>query len=166
MNFQVGDILMVRGDSFLVSPVIKHVLGSEYSHVAIAVGKNHICEIDAFKKMRIVPNPYTNYDVLRLKEPLSKIERSQMQRFLLNKLDTVLGYDWLRIIEILVRKYLKWEVELNAKNRFICSEIVGAAYAEVGIDLLPDHQPEDITPFDLLLSDKLEFVDTELAKSV
>lgn len=166
MNFEVGDILMVRGDTFIVSPVIKEILHSEFSHVAIAVGKNHICEIDAFKRMRIVSNPYTDYDLYRMNTGLTAAEKLKMQTFLQEKCKTIKGYDWLRIIEIVLRRFLKWEVSLNAKNRYICSEVIDAAYAAIGINLVPQLEDEDVTPVDILKSPYIVQIKNTLAKSV
>jgi hypothetical protein len=152
MSFEIGDILFVRGETPVVSSLIKSFLHSEYSHVAIAVGPNEICEIDVFQNMRILPNPYTNYDVYRYKQGLSIEQKKQLHRFLMQKTITNTGYDWGKIAELLIRHFLHWNVLIDEKNRYICSEVIDVAYQTIGIDLLPAFLTGDVTPADLLLS--------------
>ncbi len=155
MLFEVGDILLVRGRTFMLSSSIKKMLNSPYSHVAIAVGTHHICEIDAFKKMKIIVNPYpeSDYDLLRIGGGgLDSYQKERMQKFLQEQCKTIKGYDWLRILEIVLRKVFKWNLTINDKDRYICSEVIDAAYNHIGIDILPDMDSEDITPADLIMS--------------
>jgi hypothetical protein len=149
MPFQVGDILFVRGDSWF-SPIIKWVLRSEFSHVAVAIGPNQICEIDIFKRMRIIDNPYKDYEVYRYRGGLTKQQKQQLVDYLKEKCKTTMGYDYPRILSILFQILFKWHIVIDDKNRFICSEIIDAAYQHIGIDLIQARDTGDVTPPDLL----------------
>jgi hypothetical protein len=150
--FQVGDILFVRGDTPIISSVVKSFLHSEFSHVAIAVGSNIICEIDAFKNLKTRPNPYTNFDLYRYKGGLTEEQKDALLEFLDRKMRTTKGYDWDKILEFCIRRFLHWNVFIDERNRYICSEIIDAAYQAIGIDLVGQRVTGDVTPVDLLNS--------------
>jgi len=152
MNFQFGDLIFVKGGTFLVSSAIKKITHSPYSHVAIAVAPDLICEIDVFSKMKIRPNHYKNYDVFRYFRPLSSQEQNQMMQFLLKKIHCSKGYDWGKILEMFMRYVFHYNTYIDLKNREICSELADLAYQSIQIDLVPGKRDGDVSPEDLVES--------------
>lgn len=160
MNFQAGDILFVKGD-FLTSPIIKGFLKSEYSHVAVAVGSEYICEVD-YKKIEIIKNPYqpSEYDLYRMKTGLTPEQQEKFVEFLHHRCSTAQGYDWWRILSLAIQKYLRFHLIVHEPNHYICSEIIDKAYQHIGIDLVENRVTGDVSPVNLLLSKKLNRVAT------
>jgi len=153
MNLEVGDILFVRGNSWPISPLVKMLLKSEYSHMAIVTGPGEIAEIDFMKKLSIHPNKHKNYTVYRYKDGLTEDQKIGIKKFIEERILISKGYDWLRIIEILIRLLTNWEGVMDSANREICFEVIDLAYKSIGIDLTPigDH-PEDILKSPLLVA--------------
>ncbi|MBD1378958.1 C40 family peptidase [Metabacillus arenae] len=157
MDLKIGDILLVRGDGF-ISPLIKRFLDSEYSHVAIALENGKICEVDLNVKMKIIDNPYFEYEVFRYKEGLNNEQMQKINAFLRKKCKSSIGYDWWRILSLMIKKYTKLELIIHHPNRYVCSEIVDQAYQYIGIDLVPESMTGDVTPVDLLKSNSFKHV--------
>jgi hypothetical protein len=150
MNFEIGDVLFVRGNRWPISPIIKKFLGSEYSHVALAVGRDQIVEIDLFQKLKQKTNPHESYDVLRLHSGLTVLQKLQMQEYVKEEIRTNKGYDWGRIIEILLRRLTRWEGTIDTKNREICFEVIDLAYKSAGVDLKLNNLEELLLTHELI----------------
>ncbi|MBM7584051.1 uncharacterized protein YycO [Bacillus pakistanensis] len=158
MELQTGDLLFIRGD-FLKSPLIKWFLNSKYSHVAMVYDSTTICEVDTDKKMEIIPNPYQEFDVYRYIGNLTLEQQADMQKFLKEKCKTSEGYDWWRILSILLKRYFKTNLVIHQPNRYICSEIIDKAYQHIGIDVIKNRVTGDVTPVDLLHSSAFRKMD-------
>jgi hypothetical protein len=154
LKVEPGDLLFIRGDCY-ASPFIRFFLKSNYTHVTIAVDEEHICEVDLFRKMEIMKNPYTEYSLFRLREKLTPQQKLVLVDFLKKKCHTSKGYDWWRLISLGLQKYLRLNIVIHAPERYICSEIIDKAYQHLGIDLVEDRVTGDVTPLDLMESTKL-----------
>jgi hypothetical protein len=158
LELQTGDLLFIKGD-FLKSPLIKWFLSSKYSHVAMVYDSTSICEVDTDKKMEIIPNPYQDYEVYRYNGRLNLDQQTAMKIFLKEKCQTSEGYDWWRILSILLKRYFKTNLVIHQPNRYICSEIIDKAYQHIGIDVIKNRVTGDVTPVDLLHSSAFRKMD-------
>lgn len=154
MEIEVGDLLFVSGNEWS-SRLIKFFLRSRFSHVTIATGPNEICEVELFRRMEIIPNPYTEYVLYRVEGGLTSNQQLALIDFLKEKCRTNIGYDWWRVLSIVVRLMFKKNLIIHEMNRYICSEIVDKAYQHIGIDLVEDRETGDVTPLDLLYSKEI-----------
>lgn len=146
MDIQIGDIILVRGRTPIISSLIRWFTESEYTHVGIAVGKNLIYEIDIDKEMGLHPNAHKDFDIFRYKYHLTEKQKQKMKEYAIYKANINRGYDWLRVIGFALEKIFKTPFVFDAVNRKVCSEIVDIIYASVGIDLLPDRVDGHVTP--------------------
>jgi hypothetical protein len=151
---EAGDLLFIKGDCY-ASPFIRFFLKSDYTHVTIAVDEEHICEVDLFKKMEVMKNPYEEFDLYRMKDVLSKKQKEEIIAFLKERCQSSKGYDWWRILSLLLQKYLRFSIIIHAPERYICSEIIDKAYQHLGIDLVDNRVTGDVTPLDLMKSNQL-----------
>lgn len=154
---EVGDLLFVKGNCNF-SPFIRFFLKSEYTHVTIAVDEEHICEVDLYRKMEIMKNPYKEYDLYRLKMNLTSVQQKELLLFLQRKVSTSKGYDWWRLISLCVKRYFRWNIIIHEQDRYICSEIIDKAFQHIGIDLVEDLVTGDVTPIDIMHSDRIKYV--------
>lgn len=144
-----GDIILVRGKTPIISSLIRWFTNSEYTHVGIAVGKNHIYEIDMNAKMGIHPMKHEDYDIFRYKHGLTREEMHIMKNYAIEQAIQNQGYDWLKIIAFALEKFFKGPFLYDTINKEVCSEIVDKIYAAAGIDLLPDRVDGHVRPADL-----------------
>ncbi|ART76969.1 hypothetical protein ACQCU1_14680 [Sutcliffiella horikoshii] len=159
MKMAVGDLLFVKGNCNF-SPFIRFFLKSEYTHVTIAVGEEQICEVDLYRKMEIMKNPYKEYDLYRLKVNLTDDQQKELLHFLHKKVSTSKGYDWWRLISLCVKRYFRWNIIIHEQDRYICSEIIDKAFQQIGIDLVEDLVTGDVTPIDIMRSERIEYIST------
>lgn len=152
MNIQAGDIILVKGDTPIISPLIKWFTNSEYTHVGLAVMPDLIYEIDVNKDLAIRPIKHDNYDVFRVKGGLSREQRRSMQLYAIERAKENEGYDWLRILAFALEKVFRSPFVFHEVNRVVCSEIVDNIYTHVGIDLLPDREDGHVSPAQLATS--------------
>jgi hypothetical protein len=149
-----GDLLFIRGDCY-ASPFIRFFLKSNYTHVTIVLDEEYICEVDLFTKMKIMKNPYTEYDLYRIKGNMSVLQKRQLVQYLKKKSEQSKGYDWWRIVSLCLQKYLRFNIIIHSPDRYICSEIIDKAYQHIGIDLVDHRVTGDVTPLDLMNSNRL-----------
>jgi hypothetical protein len=148
MCLQFGDIVLVKGKDW-ISKSIEDITHSEYSHVAIAIDSDNVCEIDVFLRLQIRPLTYQDYDVFRLNRPFSLLEQHTMMDFLNSKIYTNEGYDWLKILEMFLRYVFHKKTYFTMKNRYVCSEIVDLAFRSIDFDLVPGRIAGDVSPADI-----------------
>lgn len=148
MNVRCGDIILVRGDTPIISRAIRWFTGSKYTHAGIAVTSNIIYEIDVFKKLDVRLLTHHDYDVYRLKEDLTIEQQIELKLYAINKIKESKGYDWFRIIQFALEK-IGIKLHLNNKKRYVCSEIIDELYNHVGIDLIPNRTDGEVTPADI-----------------
>lgn len=151
---ETGDLLFIRGDCY-ASSFIRFFLKSNYTHVTIAIDEDHICEVDLFRKMEIMKNPYSEYSLYRFRGNLTHQQKQALVEYLMKKCHTSRGYDWWRLISMGLQKYFRLNIIIHAPDRYICSEIIDKAYQHLGIDLVDDHVTGDVTPLDLMESKNL-----------
>jgi hypothetical protein len=154
LELETGDILFIRGNGEFSFLIIKRLLNSEFSHVAIVVEKKLIFEVN-YKQIQIIENPYKKYELFRIKTGLTKIQKEQIKKFLYAKCLVNEGYDWWRIVSFAFEKFLKYHLVIHRPNRYICSEIIDKAFQQIGIDLVLNRVTGDVTPVHLLTSDLL-----------
>ncbi|MBM7620012.1 hypothetical protein JOC95_001864 [Bacillus tianshenii] len=159
MKVEAGDLIFVKGNCY-ASPFIRFFLKSNYTHVTIALDEKHICEVDLFTKMEVLQNPYTEFDLYRLKGDLSSQQKEEMVSFLRKRCLSSRGYDWWRIVSLLLQKYFRQNIIIHSPERYICSEIIDKAYQHLGIDLVEHRVTGDVTPLDLISSPKLLLIDS------
>lgn len=157
MKMEVGDLIFVKGNCNF-SPFIRFFLKSEYTHVTIAVDEMHICEVDLYRKMEIMKNPYKEYDLYRLKVKLTVEQQKELLHFIHKKVITSKGYDWWRLVSLCVKRFLRWNIIIHEQDRYICSEIIDKAFQHIGIDIVEDLVTGDVTPIDIMRSERIEFV--------
>lgn len=71
---QIGEIIVVSGEHF-ISRIIRKVVGSKWTHVALYIGGGYVLQIDWNTKASIIPTPYfildEDFAVVRCKNPLT-----------------------------------------------------------------------------------------------
>lgn len=159
LKIEAGDLIFVKGDCY-ASPFIRFFLKSNYTHVTIALDEKHICEVDLFTKMAVIQNPYTEFDLYRLKGYLSEQQKEELVSFIRKRCNSSRGYDWWRIVSLLLQKYFRQNIIIHSPERYICSEIIDKAYQHLGIDLVEQRVTGDVTPLDLISSPKLLLIDS------
>lgn len=152
MNIETGDIILVRGNHPIISPLIRWFTKSEYTHVGLAVTSDFIYEIDVGKRLAINPLTYEDFDVFRYKYGLTKKQKEKMKQYAIEKAKQNKGYDWFRIFSFVLEKFFSHRFLWDISNREICSEIVDEIYMSAGIDLIPDRETGNIRPGDLVNS--------------
>jgi hypothetical protein len=160
MKMEAGDLLFVKGDCY-ASHLIRFFLKSDYTHVTIAMDDTHICEVDIFTKMKVMKNPYTEFDLYRLNRKLTEKEKDEITSFLIEKCKRSKGYDWWRLVSIGIKKYFRWNLIIHEQDRYICSEIIDKAYQHIGIDLVKDCVTGDVTPLHLMDSPHINRIYTK-----
>jgi hypothetical protein len=155
LMIESGDIVLFKGDSLIISRLIRWFTSSDYSHVGIAVNDQWIYEIDLDRKLAIYPLKRGRYDVYRYKHGLTEEQKRLMQTHALDLSTINEGYDWLRILSFVLQKVFRTKSILNWSNRVICSEITDRLYSYAGIDLVPDRDNGNVTPAQLAVSPAL-----------
>lgn len=142
-----GDVILVRGNTPVISRMIRWVTGSEYTHVGLAVNEDLILEIDINRDLAIRPiSRHEDYDVYRYRHGLDPKQIKNMREIALHAALINKGYDWVRILQFACEKLFYSKKAFHDKNRVICSEFIDNIYAYVGIDLVPDKQDGNVTP--------------------
>lgn len=119
-----GDVIFVRGDGF-ISKIVRFFDKGKYSHVAIAVDKYNVIEIDFKMKSKLVD--VIKYDGLEQELIETNLSKEQKHKFMeefpnyLNK-----NYDYLMVLGLLLKR------EYNSKRSYICSELVYELLYNVG----------------------------------
>lgn len=159
-----GDIIMIGTYGNLISWLIKKFTNSFWSHTGIYIGNGEWIEA-TFPKVKIstiyelvAEYSYRKFEVYRLKKRLTEeeydkvIETAKKQ---LGKRYDILGDIGHALSIIFGKKYFLKQVE--HRDKFYCSELVGRAFAEVGI-YFNKEKGWHITPQDIVDSDLVEKV--------
>lgn len=164
-RMMTGDLILVRGNRFPTSNLIRFITGTPYTHVGIAFDESTVFEVDAFEKLNKRAMQYDDYVIIRLKTTLNNKQKSILKQHMRQMEADSKGYDWLMIVSILVQRAFKIPLRLEDPHRFICSEVVDQLYLQMGIDLLVKRD-QFISPDEFLSSDLLEIVfDTRTHKN-
>ncbi|ECP9029755.1 hypothetical protein FU976_08040 [Campylobacter jejuni] len=143
---QAGDIILVRGNTPVISRAIRWFTNSEYTHVALAVTEDLILEIDINKDLAIRPLTHENYDVYRYKNGLTMSQKTSMAKRAIQIASTNKGYDWLAIVRFAFEKLFLTKKAFQNAKRLVCSEIVDNLYNHIHIDLVPGRIDGDVAP--------------------
>lgn len=160
---QTGDIILVRGNTPLISRAIRWFTNSEYTHVALAVSEDQVFEIDINKRLAIHPLEHKNYDIYRYKHGLTLSQKASLRYYADQVATTNKGYDWWRAIGFAMQKLFKTKKTFNMLHRVVCSEIVDNFYNHIHIDIVPEHEDGDVTPGHFEYSPKLIKVGSSIA---
>jgi hypothetical protein len=151
------DLLFVKGAGF-IGKTISKVSGSEYSHVAIVIDRNHLIETNWKYPLKIRHLTYrpNEFDVYRYHRPITEQEKHIMNLYLLSHLRD--KYDFIQTLSHGL--FLVGGVPIkNAENRLNCSETVDNMFYTAGIDLRPAKENGYVTPGDLSKSKYLRRVE-------
>lgn len=154
-SFCVGDIVFVKGNTFLVSRLIRWLTKSEFTHVGIVTAEGELFEIDAFKKLGIYPFDHLQYCTYRLKDGLTVEQQNHLNELFAYMPSKSRGYDWMRLISLAIELLFHKSFGYDNIYRYICSEVVDVLYQEIGIDLLPEQMNGHVSPKDLLASKQI-----------
>ncbi|AEO93471.1 enoyl-CoA hydratase/carnithine racemase-like [Bacillus phage G] len=154
MKLQPGDIVLIRGKSF-ISKFVRFFTKSEYTHAAMMISERHMIEANFNKKVNIVNfkyNPET-MEIYRYKEDLTKEQQIvivQSSYEMLNKY-----YDYLQVIFYMIEYFIgkRYDRMFNLQSFIICSEIIDRAYSEIEINLV---EKSNMTPGDLVMSKEIK----------
>lgn len=159
-----GDLILVRGNRFPISNLIRFVTGSPYTHVGIVFDESTLFEVDAFEQLKRRAMQHDDYIILRLKNTLTTKQKSLIRQHMRQMEANSKGYDWQMIFSIFMQRVFKIPLRVECPHRFVCSEIVDRLYLQLGVDLV-EERDEYISPDDFLSSDLLEVVfDTRTPK--
>lgn len=147
MEFETGDIILVKGNDFF-SNIIKKVTKSEYSHSAMVLNNDTIIEshfIGGVKKKPRGVLADKNFSVYKLKKGISNIEGKR--KLMLKRADELEGYkyDLLQLFGYLIYGF-KGRNKFNTPHQIICSELIDLIYYYAGINLRPNIYKGDLTP--------------------
>lgn len=142
---KAGDIVFSR-DNSLISKVVRYFDGnSKYSHCCIAVSENEVLEAQYFKRSKVVPFYFTDYEIIDL--GLSDSQRKQIQELV----PTLIGhrYDYVQIITYFIRDIVGRKFKIvNSPTNYICSEIVEIILQNIGV--IPNNKKlRNLTPNEL-----------------
>lgn len=146
---EIGDIVFFKSKT-TVGKVVSFFTDSPYSHVALVVGENEIIEADRFIKVRT--RVLTDDEIVYVKEigkHLSSEQKEELvaaSKFYLNR-----GYDYKMVWNWFLR--LAFNVDLkfvDNANTLLCSELIDRSFMAIDIDLVPEREEGDVTPFHLL----------------
>jgi hypothetical protein len=157
---QTGDIIFYKSRG-LISKLISMVIGSDYTHVSLALDEITIIEANRFITSHIVeffPEEGEQYKVMRLKIPLTEAQKEHLKANA-HKLEGR-RYDWLGIFILFVQLVFKIKLS-NIKNdtdELWCSELVDFMYEQLNIDLVPQISTNIVSPADIEHSPVLEEV--------
>lgn len=167
MNIETGDIILVRGSTPIISPLIRWFTGSEYTHAGIAITSDWIFEIDMNQDLALRPvKRHKDFDVFRYKDGLTVDQKTRIIQKAERRARNNKGYDWLKILGFIFEKLFRTQFVFDSINHVICSEIVDLLYDAVGIDLLPDRKTGHVTPGDIAKSPVLKKIDYVVLKNV
>lgn len=135
MNFKAGDIVFVDSGTF-VGKLVKKATGFKYGHVALAIDENHLMDIKAFSKSKILnvnEVQIKNCEVFRVTEPYDLEKLIQI-----TKDCTGIPYDYIAILRLFLRYVLHFNIKRKGYDvkRLYCSEFIDYAFNEVGVDLV------------------------------
>lgn len=152
MKLQTGDIVLVKGNTPIISRLINWITGSDYTHAGIIVADGLILEIDINKDLAIRPLKHEVYDIYRYTKGLTSEQRTKIIKQAIRRAKLNKGYDWIHIISFALQKIFRISATFEEVNKVVCSEIVDNIYNDIGIDLVPNFADGDVTPEQLATS--------------
>lgn len=156
---KIGDVILVRGRG-IISLLIRLVTRSKYSHVALALSDKHVLEIDWKYRLKINEIHYNHYDIYRFYRELNHDEIFKLLNFAYSVIGT--KYDFKQIFSLFLEYTfnIKSDYLFNNPKKLICSDVVDLAYKEIGVDLIPNKEYQNVTPHDVSTSPKLKKIES------
>lgn len=150
-NLEIGDVIFFKAENTWISKLISKLTHSPYTHVGLAIGKNHIIEANRFVNTRIVRFDFDGkkHAVYRLQGIDDKIrDKIYAQAMVYNNYP----YDYLQILGLFFRYLFRWKKDnlFNRANRLICSELIDYTFYYAGVNRKRELELGDITPSMLL----------------
>lgn len=144
IQLKLYDVLAVKGSS-VVSPLIRELTQSPYSHIALVLSTNQIAETDAFKNENITSLHYSpdTYDVFRYL-PLTTEQGQLIHEYITAHMGE--AYDYMQVISTGLHILFHFPI-IDTPGHSDCSGIVDRAFFHAGIDL-GDHGVGNLTPAD------------------
>lgn len=151
-KLEVGDIIMSR-DGKIKSRLIRKVLDSEYSHVALYLGNCSLIEatfkgVHTENVLRLTMDDNDSLKVLRLIKPLSEDQKLHLRLIATDTYTAKYSIGGAFITGL--NSYFtgdKEKITLNYKN--YCSNLIAECYEKIGIEMLPGKDKSLITPKDI-----------------
>jgi uncharacterized protein YycO len=158
-----GDIILVKNYSFL-GRQIRKVTGGNYNHVGMFISNNKLIEA-MFSGVKITD--ITGYEIARAEGKLDfdiyrfkNISQHQIDTTTSFLLDQVgCKYDFLQLLSIFIFFvfHINRTIEpIDIRKAFICSELIAKALEIANIKISEEVDVDNITPFDIEYSEKLE----------
>jgi uncharacterized protein YycO len=148
----VAFIRLHSGKGF-ISKLIQFQTWSRYSHASLEL-YGIVYEAKEFIGTRRFVPKYNSDDVTKvLAVQLTNFQARVMEQFLHNQMGS--KYDYAQIVRILARQMQR----KSSATRWFCSELVYAAFDAVGIALLREINPCQVTPQHLSLIPDLRAID-------
>lgn len=126
---KTGDIIFVRPKNWIGRAITFFDKG-EFCHVAIALDERRIFEAERGVNVRIIDNPYIDFEVVDL-----GLTYEQQQQ-IIEYAPSYLGkqYDYIQVFLILIRKvfHLDKKYMFNSLNTLICSELIDLILFQIG----------------------------------
>jgi len=126
MRLNKYDLLLIKKPRKLMGKLVKKVLNSQYSHVAIYIGNYHVIDTDFKQSVKIheINNRLGEFDVYRYRYMFSKKQEELIDEFFQKSLNV--KYDLMQAIGVLFR------INFN-KRGYICISLATEAFRHAGI---------------------------------
>ena len=157
LDLQVGDIVLYKNGSGILSKMVQFFTRSKYNHVAMMISDTLVIEANWYKRSSATSFIYDKekMEIYRYNGGLTgdqKLMLLQHSYEFLNKI-----YDYPQILGYVVAFLRNSNVGFfNSQNKLICSELIDRAYLKIGIDLSSKKYIGDVTPKDIADSGCLE----------
>ena len=152
-NIKIGDVVAYHNPNGIVSSAIASLTHSKYSHTAIYIGNDQICEGDGYTGHVRYCNisDYKNHLYIYTLDLLTNEQRLGIASYMESKVG--LKYDRLLLLWLFIKYTLHIRLPYKNDSKVICSEICNDAYKSVDARLCKKRFP---IPDDII--GKLRFV--------
>ncbi len=156
-ELEVGDVILYKGGEGILSRAVQFFTKSKYSHVAMMISDTLLIEANWYKKSNTITFQYDKgkMEIYRVNGGLSVEQKLTLLEHCYGFLNK--KYDYPQILGYILRFFNKNKINtFNSSNKLICSELIDRAYLKVGVDLSNEHYVGDVTPEDIVKSEKLK----------
>lgn len=151
----VGDIILCYGTGW-ISKLIKFATKSKISHVGVMISEDLMAE-SYWWGVRLTRLDNKKYDYIILRcDDVTYFKSEKLIDFMFKHIDA--EYDYRLFFTLGLNRLFGLNLKGNDPMKFICSELVVAAYKEAGIDLLEGVKSDNVTPHEILNSNKLKVI--------
>ena len=149
----------LHGGKSLISALIRWQTRSPYSHASITGEDGRVIEAregrGVISSARLVPAKGETVELFRV-DGLTAAQRQTIWDFAVDQIGK--RYDYTMVARFLSRR----QESRKSRGRWFCSELVFAAFAQGGVNLLERTQPWEVSPGMLARSPLLRFEDALL----